>query len=373
MASSAKFLEEALSTDVDESAVSAIVGSLENQLGTPTSVVSCQQISSTNANQNHLPSNISNGSSASAQKHGTANGQADTMSIILNSESSKGIAGNNHQLGNITPTITNSTVQGIVSSASFVNQIASNVGIVQSSSTNLTKTQDGLKTVFTTIQSAISTANSPRVAYPMQNVNPLPNGNINVTSIPANSVLSATNSNIQGMVSQTFTQSNSSYHKITPVGTEQNKQPGTAVIIQSNACNNISTGVSSQMTAAITLSGTQLNNTVTLAKPTTASGAQTIVGNAPILSNLQLVNINALRTTTPTQVGNKTAASPRLMIPQVVRPGGTAGVRIKFKSSTFVFFVLMAHVSCPFPIANHVTGSACGLTKCSRWTFITED
>lgn len=36
---SAKFLEEALSTDVDESAVNAIVGSLETQLVTSTPVI----------------------------------------------------------------------------------------------------------------------------------------------------------------------------------------------------------------------------------------------------------------------------------------------------------------------------------------------
>lgn len=319
MASSAKFLEEALSTDVDESAVSAIVGSLENQLGTPTSIVSCQQLSSTSINQNHLHSGISNGSSASIQKHGTANGQADTMSIILNSEPSKTITSSNH-LGNINQTITNSTVQGILPSASFVNQTVSNLGIVQTTA-NLGKTQDGLKSVFTSNQSTISTAGCTRVTYPMQNVNSLPNGNLNVASIPANSVLNVSNSNIQGMVSQTFSQTNNNYPKITPVGTEQ-KPTGTAVIIKSSVCNNVSTGVSSQMTT-MTLSGSPLNTTVTLAKPTTASGAQTIVGNTPILSNVQLLNINALRTTAPAQAGNKTNTPPRFMFPQVVnaRPG----------------------------------------------------
>lgn len=328
MASSAKFLEEALSTDVDESAVSAIVGSLENQLGTPTSIVSCQQISSTNANRNHLHGGISNGSSASIQKHGTANGQADTMSIILNSEPNKGITSSSHQLGNINQTITNSTVQGIVSSASFVNQTPSNLGIVQTSAT-LGKTQDGLKTVFTSNQSTVSTAGTARVAYPMQNVNSLPNGNLNVASIPANSVLNVSNSSIQGMVSQTFSQTSSNYHKIPPVGTEQ-KPTGTAVIIKSSACNNVSTGVSNQMTT-VSLAGSPLSTTVTLAKPTTASAAQTIVGNAPILSNVQLLNINALRTTAPAQAGNKTTAAPRFMFPQVMnaRPG-QPGVSIEF-------------------------------------------
>lgn len=196
MASSAKFLEEALSTDVDESAVSAIVGSLENQFGAPSPIVSCQQVSSSTANHNHLQSGISNGSSASAQKHGTANGRSDTMSIILNSEPNKGITSSSHQIGNITQTVTNSNVQGVASSSSFISQIP---GIVQSSTANIGKTQDGLKTVYTTNQSNANVVGTTRVTYPIQNVGSLPNGNLNVASLPANSVLNVPNSNLQGM------------------------------------------------------------------------------------------------------------------------------------------------------------------------------
>lgn len=114
------------------------------------------------------------------------------------------------------------------------------------------------------------------------------------------------------------------YHKISPVATEQNKSSGTAVIIKPNTStfNNVqSSAVPTQMTTAISISGSQLNTAVTLAKSTTASGAQTMVGTTP--QTIQLLNINTLRTATPTQQGNKTNVPQRLMIPGMVgaRPG----------------------------------------------------
>lgn len=76
---SANFLEEALSTDVDESAVSALVGSLEDQLAPP---VSTPNVNAASLNQNHVHSAISNGGTAlPSQKHGAiANG--DTINSI---------------------------------------------------------------------------------------------------------------------------------------------------------------------------------------------------------------------------------------------------------------------------------------------------
>lgn len=77
---SAKFLEEALNTDVDESAVNAIVGSLENQLG---SSAPHTQPANAGLQQNHVNSPISNGGTATApQKHGTmANGDSISASV----------------------------------------------------------------------------------------------------------------------------------------------------------------------------------------------------------------------------------------------------------------------------------------------------
>lgn len=75
---SAKFLEEALSTDVDESAVNAIVGSLETQLVTSTPAASGHQaVTAVVSQKNHqLNSAISNGGTipTAVQKHGVANG-----------------------------------------------------------------------------------------------------------------------------------------------------------------------------------------------------------------------------------------------------------------------------------------------------------
>ncbi len=319
MASSATFLEEALSTDVDESAVSAIVGSLENQLGTPASIVSCQQVSSTTANQNLIHSGISNGSSTSIKNHGTTNGQPDTMNVILNSEPNKGITSSSHQLSNITQTISNSAVQGVVSSSGFVNQIQPGIGIVQTT-TSFVKTQDGLKTVYATSQPNNSALPSPRLTYSTQSVGSLPNGNLNVTSVPTSNILNVTNT-IQGMVSQTFAQPGNSYHKISPI-TEQNKVATAVnpVMIKTSASNNIQTTASSPMTTAVSIAGTPVN-AVTLVKPTTANTAQGIVGNAANLSNVSLVT---LRSTAPTPPGAKTNLGQRLVLPQAIvggRPG----------------------------------------------------
>lgn len=85
---SANFLEEALSTDVDESAVSAIVGSLENQLVTSTPAAPNQTATTVVVNQNHVNSSaIPNGGTAvpsqqqQQQKHGAiANG--DTVNVV---------------------------------------------------------------------------------------------------------------------------------------------------------------------------------------------------------------------------------------------------------------------------------------------------
>ncbi|XP_066151003.1 transcription initiation factor TFIID subunit 4-like isoform X2 [Euwallacea fornicatus] len=80
---SAKFLEEALNTDVDESAVNAIVGSLENQLG---STAPHAQPPNAGLQQNHVNSPLSNGGTASApQKHGTiANGDSISAGSVSN-------------------------------------------------------------------------------------------------------------------------------------------------------------------------------------------------------------------------------------------------------------------------------------------------
>lgn len=85
---SAKFLEEALSTDVDESAVNAIVGSLETQLVTSAPASSVQQTGAVALSQNHINSAISNG----GPKHeGIANGE--TVNVAVSGDNSGGSNG----------------------------------------------------------------------------------------------------------------------------------------------------------------------------------------------------------------------------------------------------------------------------------------
>lgn len=88
---SAKFLEEALSTDVDESAVSAIVGSLETQLVTSAPASSVQQTGAVALSQNHINSAISNG----GPKHeGIANGESVNVAVSADSSSADNSANN---------------------------------------------------------------------------------------------------------------------------------------------------------------------------------------------------------------------------------------------------------------------------------------
>lgn len=415
MASSAKFLEEALSTDVDESAVSAIVGSLQSQLGTPSSSVSCQQVSSTAAvaaNPNHLHNSISNGSPSSNHHGTTANNQTTDMNSVLKSSSSSSssaeqqpqpqpnksiVVSSNHQIaaGNITQTISNSSnVQGVVSTSGFINQIPSgNVAIVQANDLNIgggaaagkATTQDALKTTAAVYASSPSNGSRIVTTHPVQNVGTaaataLPNGNLNLTAAAissaaavattvANNVLNAsTVANLQGMVSQTT----NSYHKITPVVSEQQNKPAStaAVLIKSTTCNNIvQSAIPPQMTTAISLSGSPLNTAVTFAK-SGMGGAPTIISNAP--QTIQLVNLNTIRAAAPAQAGAKTTVAPRLMLPQVVRAGpGQTQVRF-FRGFLLLIRVPVLISACFLPAANHLTNLT-RLTKCSRRSSPSED
>lgn len=90
---SAKFLEEALSTDVDESAVNALVGSLETQLVTTQNTTQHNQqgiiVSSANQNNNNSSAIVSNGGGpVTLQKHGVANGELISSVINNNNNSS---------------------------------------------------------------------------------------------------------------------------------------------------------------------------------------------------------------------------------------------------------------------------------------------
>lgn len=361
---SAKFLEEALNTDVDESAVSALVGSLETSLVTTTPAVSNQQGNTVNINQNHLNSAISNGSPVSSQKLGVLNGGSDSMNIILNSDANKVISCSNRQ--STIPSVVNTVVaplHGGVHSSGYMNQVSSNIGLVQSNLTNLNKSQDSVKLVYpSSTQSITTTVGINRVTYPSnQTISSLPNGNIGLTTLTSNSsVLNVSNSTVQSAVSQSYSQAGSNVNKQVSgagvIGMDQNKPTGTALVIKSGGNNHGPQGapltqgiVSVPMTvnSTMTLTGPPMNaalgttttsgvpGVMTITKPINQSvGSQSgIVGNNPTIipTNVQILNVNTIRAGAPAQTGQK-ATAPRVMTigtPQVVgaRPG-QPGVRM---------------------------------------------
>lgn len=153
---SAKFLEEALSTDVDESAVSAIVGSLENQLVTSTPPAQGQTGSTIVLNQNHVNSAISNGGTVAPQKHGT----------IANGDSAGATDGGKQATTNNAMIIGGAAAQA----TGYINQTA----------VDPNKTNDAVKIVYTQgqgsqVMSNAGTIIQNRVTLPNQ---ALPNGTV---------------------------------------------------------------------------------------------------------------------------------------------------------------------------------------------------
>lgn len=269
---SARFLEEALSTDVDESAVSAIVGSLENQLVTSTPAVSSQTGSTVVINQNHVNSAISNGGTVPSQKHGAiANG--DSVNAITATDNAK-LVTNNSLSGAIISASSAAPVQGAVTT-NYINQ--------SSGSAEANKATEGVKIVYSQTGQAMTTSGaiiSNRVNFPGQS---LPNGTIGLAPITPQTVLQTNTSNVQ---------------------TIQAKQP-TLVIKTSAAPGSGAPGLVT-VPMNVTASMPQVNN---VGSPTTQS--------PNILSNLQVVNVR------PAQAQKGQPARVVLSAPQIVgaRPG----------------------------------------------------
>lgn len=276
---SAKFLEEALSTDVDESAVSAIVGSLENQLVTSTPQASSQTGSTIVINQNHVNSAISNGGTVAPQKHGTiANG--DSISAVNATDGNKQVA-NNAMI------ISGAATAGTVSQG-YINQSAGSATIEPNKPPN-----EGVKIVYTQgqgnqVMSSSGTILQNRVTLPNQS---LPNGTIGIQP----QVLSTNQTNVQ---------------------TIQNKPPPTLVLKTSGAPG--ATGLMTVPMNAVASSVPQANN---VGSPSTQS--------PNILSNLQVVNV---RPGIPTQQQKGQPARVVLSAPQLVgaRPGAPVSHYLKY-------------------------------------------
>ncbi|XP_076475888.1 uncharacterized protein LOC117153334 isoform X4 [Bombus vancouverensis nearcticus] len=324
---SAKFLEEALSTDVDESAVNAIVGSLETQLVTSTPAVSGHQVSSASVSQqNHqVNSGISNGGTITAvqpQKHGVSNGGgATTVNSLMNQEVTKSITTSTLLPVNV---VTSNTVapqvttqqqqqqqqhtQSAVPPAAYINQATTNQ-VTSNQTTNipsLTKTHEPVKIIYPTVGQVIATTGvanaNNKLSFPAQTVGQLANGTLGITS-PAVLQTASNVSNV-GSVSETGSQTVASV----------NKPSGAALVIKTSVAQ--SGMVSVPMSVPVSVAGT-----VSTALQGKAGVTSTIVP-----SNVQILNVNAMRPATPVtgQQAGKQVASRVVIGPHMLgtRPGG---------------------------------------------------
>ncbi|XP_046976895.1 transcription initiation factor TFIID subunit 4 [Vanessa cardui] len=270
---SAEFLEQALSIDVDENAVNAIVGSLENHL-----VTSVSSISSQNNLVNVIPNHLNITSSAN-----TINGQK------YNQDQSDGEIG----CVNFQPSLV--SCASFSAPSSFVSQ--SNVS--QSVSNN----GEPLKVISTQVQSlAVSDSNTPYTVRSLSN-----------TCVNLSSAQTQISQSVQGssVVSQS---GNKTISMQPPLVLKQGTTSG-QVGMQPNM-------VTVPMTVNSSMSGS-IPNVMTINKP----GGQNVVvttqnlGTAQpaILPNVQILN---MRPGAPAVASQKSVAtvSPRVVIgtPQVV-------------------------------------------------------
>lgn len=348
---SAKFLEEALSTDVDESAVNAIVGSLETQLVTSTPTAAVHQASTASVSQqNHqVNSAISNGGTITAvqpQKHGVSNGGggggsgggggATTVNSLMSQEVTKSITTSTLLPVNV---VTSNTVAPQVittqqqqpqqqpqqhtqppgiSAAAYINQITSNQ--VSSNQTthipSLTKTHEPVKLLYPNVSQVIATTGvanaNNKITFPTQAVGQLANGTLGITSQPVLQTTSNVVVTNVGSVTQTGSQT------VTAV----NKPTGAALVIKTT----VAPGgmVSVPMSVPVSVTG----NAVSTGLQAKAGVASTIVP-----SNVQILNVNTMRPATPVagQQANK-QVTPRVVIGQQLVAGtrpGTQGITLQ--------------------------------------------
>lgn len=333
---SAKFLEEALSTDVDESAVNAIVGSLETQLVTSTPTVAGHQASSASVSQqNHqVNSAISNGGTITAvqpQKHGVSNGGgATTVNSLMTQEVTKSITTSTLLPVNV---VTSNTVAPQVittqqqqqppqpqpqqqqhtqppgiSPATYINQVTTNQ-VSSNQATHipsLTKTHEPVKLIYPTVGQVIATTGvanaNNKLSFPAQTVGQLANGTLGLTS---QAVLQTTNvvTNV-GSVSQAASQT------VTAV----NKPTGAALVIKTSVAPGM---VSVPMSVPVSVAGNAVS---------TALQAKGGVTSTIVPSNVQILNVNTMRPATPVagQQANK-QVTPRVVIGQHQLVGARTG------------------------------------------------
>ncbi|XP_020282478.1 transcription initiation factor TFIID subunit 4 isoform X2 [Pseudomyrmex gracilis] len=336
---SAKFLEEALSTDVDESAVNAIVGSLETQLVTSTPTVAGHQVSSASVGQqNHqVNSAISNGGTIAAvqpQKHGVSNGGgATTVNSLMTQEVTKSITTStllpvnvvtSNTVVPVTQVITTQQQQQLqqqhtqppgISPATYINQVTTHQ-VSNNQTTNissLTKTQEPVKIIYPTVGQVIATTGvanaNNKISFPTQTVSQLANGTLGITSQAVLQTTSNVVTNV-GSVSQTGSQTVTTVNKPTALVIKTSVAPGGMVSVP--------------MTVPVSIAGNAVS---------TALQAKAGVTSALVPSNVQILNVNTMRPATPVagQQANKQVTS-RVVIGQhqlvQARPG-TPGITLQ--------------------------------------------
>ncbi|CAL1680602.1 unnamed protein product [Lasius platythorax] len=329
---SAKFLEEALSTDVDESAVNAIVGSLETQLVTSTPTVAGHQANPASVSQqNHqVNSAISNGGTITAvqpQKHGVSNGGGvTTMNSLMTQEVTKPIT--TSTLLPVNVVTSNAVAPQVITTqqqqqhtqppgippAAYINQVSTTNQVSTNQATHipsLTKTHESVKIIYPGVGQVIATTGvanaNNKISFPVQTVGQLANGTLGITTQPVLQTTSNVVSNV-GSVSQTGSQT------VTAV----NKPTGAALVIKTS----VAPGgmVSVPMSVPVSVA----DNAVSTALQAKAGVTSTIVP-----SNVQILNVNTMRPATPVagQQANK-QVTPRVVIGQHqlvgARPGAPA-------------------------------------------------
>ncbi|XP_073949997.1 TBP-associated factor 4 isoform X2 [Choristoneura fumiferana] len=268
---SAEFLEQALSTDVDENAVNAIVGSLENQLVTSVSAVSSQ-----NNIVNVIPSQLSNITSNASSIIGVQKYNTDQVSV---GEISSG----NFQQAGPGSGVNFNNVQGFVSQHS------------------LTNSSEPIKVIYSQTSQSLSNSVN-RVSYPSQT---LPNGSIGL-SASQNQIIH-TGAVIPQSVNKTINMQPPLVIKQGTTSGQVGMQPGMVTVPMT---------VNSSMPNS-------MSNVMNINKP----GGQNVVvttqnlgsGQPAIIPNVQILN---MRPGAPSVAAQKSVAtvSPRVVIgtPQVV-------------------------------------------------------
>ncbi|KYN09930.1 Transcription initiation factor TFIID subunit 4 [Trachymyrmex cornetzi] len=304
---SAKFLEEALSTDVDESAVNAIVGSLETQLVTSAPTV------------------------AGHQKHGVSNGGgATTVNSLMTQEVTKSITTSTllpvnvvtsntvapqvittqqQQPPQVQPQQQQHTQPPGISPATYINQVTTNQvsGNQTTHIPSLTKTHEPVKLIYPTVGQVIATTGvanaNNKLSFPAQTVGQLANGTLGITSQAVLQTTANVVTNV-GSVSQAASQT------VTAV----NKPTGAALVIKTSVAPGM---VSVPMSVPVSVAGNAVS---------TALQAKGGVTSTIVPSNVQILNVNTMRPATPVagQQANK-QVTPRVVIGQHQLVGARAG------------------------------------------------